>query len=169
MRGARSWRSRSRLGAGRLEHTKGLGHRVNTRGSVPLRRLATLGLVLMVALAGCTPPLHFAQLSGSQGPVASNEVVMGISNFQQQQVTVKAGQSVIFTDPTSSGGVHYICVGTNVTCKPTPGTPAQLAGPNGLAFTNGAAPVSVSFKTPGVYEVICTIHPGMKVTVNVTK
>jgi len=143
---------------------------VDIRAYVPLRRLAALGLVLAaIGLAGCEPPLHFAQLSGSQRPVASNEVVMGISNFLQQKVTIKAGQSVIFTDPTGSGGIHYICVGTNLTCKPTPGTPAQLGGPNGLAFSNGDAPVHITFNTPGVYEVICTIHPGMRMTVDVTK
>lgn len=94
---------------------------------------------------------------------------MGISNFEQQKVTIKAGQSVIFTDPTGSGGVHYICVGVDLACKPTSGTPAQLAGPNGLAFLNGATPVHITFNTPGEYDVICTIHPGMKMVVDVTK
>jgi plastocyanin len=128
-----------------------------------------LGLALILALAlgltGCQLTQNSEQLSVGARSAASNEVDMGISSFIQSRVTIRAGQSVLFVDPTSSGGIHFICVGTNLTCQPTPGAPTLLAGPTGIDFSNGDAPISVTFKTPGTYKVICTIHPGMEVQV----
>jgi plastocyanin len=125
-----------------------------------------LTLALMIGLAGCQAPLTSPQqMNGRSSGVASNEVDMGISSFIQQRVTIKAGQSVLFADPAKTGGIHFICVGTNLKCQPTPGTPTLLAGPNGINFSNGDAPISIPFKTPGAYKVICTIHPGMEVQI----
>jgi plastocyanin len=140
----------------------------------PSRWLAALGLplgVLVVAmltlsLAGCSSSLSVTQLSTGKGIAPpSNVVELGISNFIQHKVTIKAGQSVKFIDPPSSGGVHFICVGENLKCQPTPDTPAPLAKPSGLYFTNGQAPVNIQFKQAGTYKVICTIHPGMEVVI----
>lgn len=129
-------------------------------------QIVALCLALLFGLAGCGAP-EIAQLSGGTSAVASNEVDMGISSFIQQRVTIKAGQSVKFVDPSGSGGVHLICVGTNLTCRATPGTPKLLAGPNALTMSNGDPPINVPFMTPGAYKVICTIHPGMEVTIEV--
>jgi plastocyanin len=142
--------------------------------SASSRRLAALGLplgllvvaMLALSLAGCGSFLSMTTLSTGEGAAPpSNVVELGISNFIQHRVTIKAGQSVKFTDSPSSGGIHYICVGENLTCQPTPGTPEQLANPSGLYFTNGQAPVSIQFNQAGTYKVICTIHPGMEVVI----
>ncbi len=142
--------------------------------SAPRRRLAALGLplgllvvaMLALSLAGCGAFWSVTTLSTGEGTAPpSNVVELGISNFIQQRVTITAGQSVKFTDPPSSGGVHFICVGENLKCQPTPGTPAQLAKPSGLYFTNGQAPVNIQFKQAGTYKIICTIHPGMEVVI----
>lgn len=92
---------------------------------------------------------------------------MGISSFVQQRVTIQAGQSVKFVDPPGSGGFHTICIGANLTCHAVPGAPAALSGPTPLIMQNGDRPVNVTFTTPGVYQVICTIHPGMVMTIDV--
>jgi plastocyanin len=106
------------------------------------------------------------ELSVGESTSAPHGVVtVGISTFLQRQVTIRAGQSVRFVDPPSGGGVHFICVGERQRCQATPGTPAALANPNGLYIANGQAPISVAFKTPGVYQVICTIHPEMVVSI----
>ncbi|HZC05618.1 MAG TPA: hypothetical protein VE338_08250 [Ktedonobacterales bacterium] len=140
-------------------------------GAAHVGRLARLlaGLAvaaaLMASVAGCSPLLGLPELSNGGAATSSNEVRMGISSFLQQQVTIKAGESVKFVDSAQAGGIHYLCVGQNQRCQPTPGTPAQLANPQGLLFKNGQPPALIQFKTPGVYKVICLIHPGMEVTV----
>ena len=129
------------------------------------RLMATVGLALglCLSLASCQGFLDVQQLEGAPANGPSNRVVMGIASFYPTTVEIKAGQAVIFDDPASSGGVHFICVGTNLKCQPQPGTPAQLVGrgSNGLYFENGSPSKSIVFKTPGDYQVICTIHPGM--------
>lgn len=147
---------------------------MRNRALAPGRWLTALGLplgllvvaTLALSLAGCGTFWSVTTLSTGQGTTPpSNVVQLGISTFLQQKVTIKAGQSVKFEDPPSSGGVHFICVGENLKCQPTPGTPAQLAKPSGLYFTNGQPPVNIQFKQVGTYKVICTIHPGMEVVV----
>jgi plastocyanin len=113
------------------------------------------GLVAMLALtlAGC-------------GSSAANEVDMGVAAFQQGSVTIKAGQAVHFVDP-ASGGTHVICVGQDLTCVQQTGAPAGLNTKDGLTFNTGDTR-DIVFPTAGSYNVICTIHPGMEITVTVT-
>lgn len=126
---------------------------------------AAVAVALALSIAGCSPWLSLSDLSNAGTSPASNEVRLGISSFLTNQVTIKAGDAVKFVDSANAGGIHYLCVGKNQRCQPTQGTPAQLANPNGLLFKNGDQPVNITFKTPGTYEVICTIHPGMVMTV----
>jgi plastocyanin len=154
--------------------TNTMSNAMGHRAAMPAMRLARRGVplgvavlvVLALCVAGCGPLLSVTALSVGEGTSAPYGVVeVGISTFLQRQVTIKAGQSVRFVDPPSGGGVHFICVGERQRCQPTSGTPAALANPNGLYIANGQAPISVPFKTPGVYQVICTIHPEMEVSI----
>jgi plastocyanin len=97
----------------------------------------------------------------------SNEVDMGVAEFQQSTITIQAGQSVQFVDPANGGGVHVICIGKDSMCMPQAGGPAQLNVSTGIQVSPGDPPLSVTFSTKGSYVVVCTIHPGMAVTVNV--
>jgi plastocyanin len=110
-----------------------------------------LGASLLVSTAACGGP-------------ASNEVDMGIATFQQDSVTIKAGQAVQFADPANGGGVHVLCVGQNLRCVPQPGAPDALDGTAGITFNPGDTR-DIVFPTAGSYDVVCTIHPGMVVTV----
>lgn len=135
------------------------------RGRRLLSALVALGLAL--TLAGCQIP-NVALPQGQQHPT-SNEVDMGISSFRQSSLTIHAGQTVRFVNPTNGGGVHLLCVGANLKCAPTPGTPTALAGTGqiggGVISRAGEPPLDVTFPQPGIYQVICTIHPGMIVTI----
>ena len=111
-----------------------------------------LAALALLALAGC-------------GSKPSNEVDMGVAAFQQSSVTIKAGQAVHFVDP-ASGGTHVICVGANLQCVAQAGAPDELNTADGLTFNTGDSK-DIVFPTAGTYVVICTIHPGMQVTVNV--
>lgn len=115
--------------------------------------LALLLALVLGALAGC-------------GSAASNEVDMGVAAFQQSSISIKAGQSVHFVDP-ASGGTHVICVGENLKCIAQPGAPSELATADGITFnTNDSR--DIVFPTAGTYNVVCIIHPGMEVTINVS-
>lgn len=104
-------------------------------------------------------------LSACGGP-ASNEVDMGVATFKQGTVTISAGQAVHFVDPGYGGGVHVLCVGLNLECVPQTGAPAELNTQDGLTFNTGDTR-DIVFPNRGTYNVICTIHPGMVVSVNV--
>jgi plastocyanin len=122
-----------------------------------VRRLWWAGLLTaLLALAGC-----------GGGGTPSNEVDMGVAAFQQESVTIKAGQAVHFVDP-SSGGTHIICVGEDLKCEQQPGAPPELTTAQGMNFNTGDVR-DIVFPTAGTYNVICIIHPGMQVVVHVTQ
>jgi len=123
----------------------------------PLR--ACSALALLAVTLGLT--------TGCGGPASNTaEVDMGIATFQQDSVTIKAGQTIHFTDPDAGGGVHILCVGKDLKCVPQSGAPAALDGADGVTFNPGDSR-DIVFTTAGSYDVVCTIHPGMVVTVNV--
>ena len=125
----------------------------------PGKRLSVVGgglfaaLLVVVLLAGC-------------GGSPANQVEMGVAAFQQSSVSIKAGEAVHFVDP-ASGGTHIICVGEGVKCVPTTGAPADLNTADGMMFNTGDTR-DIVFPTAGTYHVVCIIHPGMEVTVNVS-
>lgn len=125
----------------------------------PGKRLSVVGgglfaaLLVVVLLAGC-------------GGSPANQVEMGVAAFQQSSVSIKAGEAVHFVDP-ASGGTHIICVGEGVKCVPTNGAPADLNTADGMMFNTGDTR-DIVFPTAGTYHVVCIIHPGMEVTVNVS-
>lgn len=122
-----------------------------------VKRLVTIGcLVAALALAGC----------GGGGAASGAVVNMGVATFQQSGVTVKAGQSVRFVDPTT-GGVHIICVGQGAQCVPQASAPAALNTAQGMQFNQGDTH-DIVFPTAGTYTIVCIIHPGMQVVVTVT-
>lgn len=122
-------------------------------GALTIAPIAVL-LALPLVLAGC----------GGTHP--SNEVDMGVAAFQQSSVSIKAGQAVHFVDP-ASGGTHVICVGQGLKCVPQSGAPAELNTADGITFQTGDNR-DIVFPTAGTYNVICTIHPGMEITITVS-
>jgi plastocyanin len=93
---------------------------------------------------------------------------MGGTSFTgHPDVTVKAGDTVTFSDPSSGGGFHNLVTGTSGTFAAEPGAPSQFASSSGMAFSPGDS-VDITFSTPGTYHITCTIHPTMQATVTVT-
>lgn len=131
-------------------------------GATTWRRLASAGMLLVV-LAGLA-----LSLSGcGSTSAAANAVEMGVADFQQHAVTIKAGQAVHFDDPANGGGTHIICIGKGQQCVPQTGAPAELNTASGITFNPGDPPQDIVFATPGTYIVVCTIHPAMTVTITV--
>ncbi len=120
------------------------------------RLLAAISLVLLLALvAGC---------GGSSGSTAANEVKMNAAEFEQTTITVKAGTALHLTDE-QSGTTHLLCLGKDSQCDPNATGPQKLQG-NPLQVDPGQS-VDIVFDTPGTYNITCTIHPGMELTVTV--
>lgn len=112
-------------------------------------------------------PLVLCACGSSNGQRPGNEVDMGAAKFQESSITIQAGQSVQFVDPANGGGVHVICIGKDSMCVPQAGAPAQLNVSSGIQVSPGDPELNVTFSTKGTYVVVCRIHPGMAVTVNV--
>jgi plastocyanin len=119
-----------------------------------------------VIAAVCVALFLAGLLAGCGGSKPSNEVDMGVATFEQSSVSVKAGQSVHFVDPTT-GGTHIICTGQGVKCLAAAGAPPELSSAQGMTFNPGDTH-DIVFPTAGTYTVVCIIHPGMQVIVTVT-
>ncbi len=130
-----------------------------------MKKLALLVLPLLllgaIAAAGCgkTP----GGGSTVSGPV--DHVEMDATNFAVSSVTIKAGVPFKFVDPTDTGGLHIICTGHNGKCIANADAPSELADPG---FTiNPGDTKTVTFDKPGTYQVACTVHPDMNLTITV--
>ena len=128
-------------------------------------------LILPAALAiliitGCGKiPQTAGGGSTSGGCVTGQTVTMAAVTFAETCVNAKVNTPVIFNDPASSGGVHIICIGHNQACKAGATGPKDLLG-SGFQIVQGQTH-SVTFTTPGTYDITCVVHPNMNVTVTV--
>lgn len=130
-----------------------VGKRLGVINVASVGALGAMLVMLALTLAGC-------------GGSPSNQVDMGVAAFQQESVSIKAGQAVHFVDP-ASGGAHVICVGEGVKCVAQAGAPTELNTADGMTFQTGDSR-DIVFPTAGTYHVVCIIHPGMEVVVNVS-
>jgi plastocyanin len=116
---------------------------------------AALALLPLLALAAC-----------GQSASAPNEVSMTGSDFSPTNVTIKTGQAVHFTDPAGVGAMHIVCLGRDGACDTTAQGLQALEG-DGFTISAGDPPKDVTFTTPGVYKITCSLHPSMNLTVTV--
>lgn len=95
-------------------------------------------------------------------------ITMGRTSFSgDTTVTIKAGQAVLFSDPSGNGGTHDLVIGTHGAFSAMSGAPSEFNSSTGTLFSPGDQKV-VTFATAGTYPITCTIHPGMQVMVKVT-
>jgi plastocyanin len=102
-------------------------------------------------------------LPGCGGP-AANEVDTRLVSFARSSITINHGEAVRFVSSAQSGGVHVLCVGQGLTCVPQPGAPAELNTTTGLDIEPGNQR-GIVFPNAGTFQVVCTIHPNMVLTV----
>ena len=122
--------------------------------------LIIAALLLVLGVAACGKPAPGTSTGGG-----GNAVPMGASTFSVASITIKAGQAVHFDD--SNGAYHVLCLGKDQQCDPNAAGPAELKVPSGHTINSGQT-WDVTFPTAGTYEVTCTVHPNMNVTITVT-
>jgi plastocyanin len=92
---------------------------------------------------------------------------MGSRSFIGGTVTIKVGQSVTFSDPATTGGIHQLVTGSNGTFAAEAGAPSAFASSTGIAFSPGTT-MAIAFPTAGTYMITCKIHPSMEATITVS-
>lgn len=130
-----------------------------------IRYLALAGLLLAAACgtqstpaAAPTTPMPSMSMpatsaTADQQPVAANAVTIKNFAFSPQVITIKAGTTVTWTN--TDADAHTV-------------TSQNGTGPlRSSALVTGAS-YSYTFRTPGHYDYLCTIHPFMTATVEVT-
>ena len=133
-----------------------------------MKKLAILMLPLLllgaIVAAGCgkTPGTGNTTQAPS-GPV--DHVDLTQTDFAQTAITVKAGTPFKFINPSDTGGLHIICAGDNGKCIANPDAPKELGDPG--FTTNPGDTTTVTFDKPGTYQIACTVHPDMNMTITV--
>ena len=129
-----------------------------------MRRILALvgGFALLVVLAACGGG------GGGGASAGGTTVTMGVASFTAgAQITIAAGQSVAFDDPSDGGGVHNLVTGTGGSFTAEDGAPSEFNSSSGVNFSPGDSR-SITFPTAGTYHITCTIHPNMQATITVT-
>ncbi len=125
-------------------------------------------VVLMSLLAGCVVQSKPAG-SGNTVTMGPNNYIGGVSGAggnSTYTLTIKKGQTIVFTDDKNTGSMHILVIGANGQAKSEPGAPDF--GANGQTFQPGQTWTSPPWMMPGTYDVSCTVHPqtmNLKVTV----
>src|SRR5579859_3636108 len=133
-----------------------------------MKKLILPGLMIFVlALVGCGKAGTSTTTTTTTGGGGGNEVTMASVDFVQHSISIKVGDSVKFVDPSGTGNLHILCFGHNEICKANPDGPADLNAASGVQFNAGDAPKTYTFAKAGTYEVTCTIHQNMDVTITV--
>lgn len=146
----------------------------SVKDHLSMKRLAALMLPIALAgllvLAGCgkSPQANSGSTSGTStggGCPTTTTVDLGATTFVQSCVTLSPGATLTFNDPTSSGGVHIICLGNQQKCNASAQGPSVLQG-QGFEIQPGQTKTA-TFSTAGTYQVTCTVHPNMNLSVKV--
>ena len=121
-------------------------------------RVTTLATALLIGLAACGngDAGGGASDAGAGGETDDARVELTGFAFSPAELTVTPGTEVTFVN--SDGTPHTVTEGSN-------GTPAD-----GARFDEqiaAGAEVNVTFDEAGTYEITCTLHPSMNMTVTV--
>jgi plastocyanin len=128
-----------------------------------MKKAAIVFAPLLVAgaltLGACGQPTS----TGNTSTATSSTVTMSATDFDQHAITIKAGTALILDD--TDGSFHQICLGKDMQCKSNATAPKDLQN-SGFSI-NGGEKHTLTFDTPGTYEITCSVHPDMNLTVTV--
>jgi plastocyanin len=125
--------------------------------------LLSLAAVLLAACGGSSGSCGTSSSGSSSGSTPT--VHMCGNNFVQTSITINKGQSLTLVDDVSAA--HTIANGSwvNGSAQPKqePGAPVV----NNLQFNGNDSHMIGPFNTAGTFQLYCTVHPGMNLTVTV--
>lgn len=124
-----------------------------------------LGFLALLALLSI---LVVACGGGSSGGGGSNGNTVGLAatNFAQNSITIKKGDSITLTNQT--GTVHIIANGTWNGNTPDPKQEPGAPVANNMQFNSANQSQTIGpFNTAGTFHYYCSVHPGMNLTVTV--
>ena len=132
---------------------------IMNEGETMLKKLfAILGVscIIAVLLAACG--------SGSEANTGPNPVHMNATNFVQNSITIKKGESITLINGDLFGS-HTIANGTweNGTAQPTREGGAPVVKDVNIGG-NSSATIG-PFTTAGTFKLYCTVHAGMSLIV----
>ncbi|MGI8685662.1 MAG: hypothetical protein ACR2MO_11360 [Acidimicrobiales bacterium] len=124
-----------------------------------MRRLClTLALAGTVLLAGCArEPAR---------PTDPDAISMDHNLFKPGTTTIHRGDTLTFAN-TSRRALHILVPGVDARDRPQHGAPS-FGGSSGIRTDVGDQWTSGPWGTRGTYNVTCTLHPSMNLTVVVT-
>lgn len=99
---------------------------------------------------------------------AGNTITMAGQHFTPTALAIKAGQAVTFTYTNPDSGPHPLVTGKTGKYIAEPGAPPELNTPDGLWFNEGDPPKAITFPTAGTFDITCTAHPAMQLTITVS-
>jgi plastocyanin len=101
--------------------------------------------------------------SSSTGTASGNQVQMNDAQFEQSSITIKKGESVTLVASTFTP--HVIANGTWVNGQPKPAKEAGAPDIQNVQVDGNSSKSFGPFNTAGTFQLYCTIHPGMNLTV----
>jgi plastocyanin len=114
------------------------------------------------------PPVAAATPSAAGATGGTPTITMGVAFFVgNTNLSIKAGQTVTFKDPASTGGTHDLVTGTQGQFTAAAGAPTEFGTRDGIDFSAGMSK-TITFPTAGTFQITCTIHPPMQATIIVT-
>ncbi len=130
-----------------------------------------IGSILLVACSrpgaptGTTGGVTATSTSGGGGGCASGTVHMSSSNFVQSCVNISKGSKVTLIDDVQ---VLHIITNGMWTSGGTPSTVTEPGAPTvpNVNISGGSADIG-PFNTAGTFHILCTVHVGMNLIVNV--
>jgi plastocyanin len=143
------------------------------------KRLKALVMILAalavgsILLAACTRPgtptgtkggTTPTSTSGGGGGCATGTVHMDASNFVQKCVNISKGSKVKLIDDVQV--LHIITNGMWVGSTPQQSVQSGAPKINNVNITGGSADIG-PFNTAGKFNILCTVHVGMNLVVNV--
>jgi plastocyanin len=99
-------------------------------------------------------------------PRRSNVVGMEQESFDRQTITIRQGQHVEFVN--NSNFLHVLAPGHKARVTNDPATPS-FGADNVRSMPRGEPFVTDAWTTPGSFQLTCTLHPEMNMTVVVEK
>jgi plastocyanin len=114
--------------------------------------LATLLATTTILLAACGGGTESTPAPDDGGGSTGETVSLAGGQFSPSTLTIAAGTTVTFTDTAN----HTVTEGTDGVAVDDP-----------IVDESGGADIEVTFDEPGTYNITCTIHPAMNMTVTV--